>query len=51
MFVEGALFYIGDGHAPQGDSEINSTGVEISMAVEFTVRVMACKVPRRYLPK
>jgi len=37
VFVEGALFYLGDGHAIQGDGEISGTGVETSLEVEFTV--------------
>ncbi len=37
VFVEGALFHIGDGHATQGDGEISGTGTEISFDVEFTV--------------
>ena len=40
VFAEGALFFIGDGHAVQGDGEIVGSGVEISMDVEFTVRVL-----------
>ncbi len=43
VFVEGALFHIGDGHTLQGDGEISGTGVEISMEVEFTVRVIERK--------
>ncbi|MFC1466689.1 MAG: acetamidase/formamidase family protein [Candidatus Brachytrichaceae bacterium NZ_4S206] len=43
VFVEGALFHIGDGHALQGDGEISGTGIEISMDVQFTVRVIARK--------
>ena len=39
VFVPGALFHIGDGHAVQGDGEIVGTGVETSFEVEFTVRV------------
>jgi acetamidase/formamidase len=39
VFVEGALFFIGDGHALQGDGEIVGTGIEISMDVQFTVGV------------
>lgn len=39
VFAEGALFHIGDGHALQGDGEIVGTGIEISMEVQFTVRV------------
>ena len=30
VFVEGALFHLGDGHALQGDGEIVGTGIEIS---------------------
>jgi len=40
IFVEGALFHIGDGHALQGDGEIVGTGIEISFDVEFTLRVV-----------
>lgn len=39
VFVPGALFHLGDGHAVQGDGEINGTGVETSMDVEFTVEL------------
>jgi acetamidase/formamidase len=31
IFVPGALFSIGDGHAAQGDGEINVTAIETSM--------------------
>ncbi len=37
VFVPGALMYVGDGHAVQGDGEIAGTGIEISMDVQFTV--------------
>jgi acetamidase/formamidase len=37
VFVPGALFFLGDGHALQGDGEIVGTGIEISMDVRFTV--------------
>jgi acetamidase/formamidase len=40
VFVEGALFSLGDGHALQGDGEISGTGIEASFDVRFTVRVM-----------
>ena len=40
VFVEGALFYLGDGHACQGDGEISGTGIETSFAMEFTVRLV-----------
>ena len=37
--VPGALFYLGDGHACQGDGEIVGTGIETSFEIEFTVRL------------
>lgn len=37
VFVPGALFFLGDGHALQGDGEICGTGIEISMDVRFSV--------------
>jgi acetamidase/formamidase len=39
VFHTGAYFYIGDGHALQGDGEGLGNGVETSMDVQFTVRV------------
>lgn len=36
----GALFFLGDGHALQGDGEIVGTGIEISMAVRFRVDLL-----------
>ena len=35
----GALLFIGDGHALQGDGEPTGTGIETSMDVDFTVEV------------
>jgi amidase len=35
----GALLYVGDGHAAQGDGELNGNALETSMEVEFTVDV------------
>jgi acetamidase/formamidase len=43
VFVPGALLHVGDGHAIQGDGEIVGTGIEISMEVEFTVRLLKGK--------
>ena len=37
VFHPGALLFIGDGHALQGDGEPTGNGVEISMDVQFTV--------------
>lgn len=39
----GALFFLGDGHACQGDGEVVGTGVETSFEVTFTVRVLKGK--------
>ncbi|TVY08593.1 acetamidase/formamidase family protein [Paenibacillus cremeus] len=41
--AEGALFHLGDGHALQGDGEIVGTGIEISMDVRFTVKLLKGK--------
>ena len=38
--VPGALLYVGDGHAVQGDGELNGNALETSMDVEFTVDVI-----------
>jgi amidase len=38
--VPGALFYLGDGHACQGDGEIVGTGIETSFEMEVTFRVL-----------
>lgn len=37
--AEGGLFFLGDGHACQGDGEIAGTGVETSFEVEFRVEL------------
>jgi amidase len=39
----GALLYVGDGHALQGDGELNGNALETSMDVEFTVDVLSGK--------
>jgi amidase len=41
--VPGALLYLGDGHAAQGDGELNGNALETSMDVEFTVDVISKK--------
>lgn len=38
--VSGALFFLGDGHAYQGDGEIVGTGIETSFEMQFTVKVL-----------
>jgi amidase len=41
--VSGAMLYVGDGHAAQGDGELNGNALETSMDVEFTVDVIPAK--------
>jgi amidase len=41
--VPGALLYVGDGHAAQGDGELNGNALETSMDAEFTVDVIPAK--------
>src|SRR5215813_12911556 len=41
--MPGALLYVGDGHAAQGDGELNGNALETSIDVEFTVDVIAGK--------
>src|SRR5204863_7835542 len=40
VFVRGALFEIGDGHAAQGDGEVDQTAIETSLrgTLRLTVR-------------
>jgi len=40
VFSRGALLFLGDGHALQGAGELPGQGLETSMDVEFTVRVI-----------
>jgi len=44
--VPGALLYLGDAHALQGDGELNGNALETSLDVEFSVDV----IPRRRTP-
>jgi acetamidase/formamidase len=43
VFEPGALLYIGDGHAAQGDGELTGDALETSMEVEFTVDLIQGK--------
>jgi acetamidase/formamidase len=45
VFVPGALLYLGDAHAAQGDGELNGNALETSMDVEFTVDVIPGRRP------
>ncbi len=40
VFHEGAYFYFGDGHARQGEGEVNGTGLETSMDVVLRIDVI-----------
>ena len=45
VYHPGALLFVGDGHALQGDGESTGTGIETSMDVEFTVEVKKGAAP------
>lgn len=40
VFQPGALLYLGDGHAVQGDGEVTQWALETSLTVEFSVDVL-----------
>ena len=42
----GALLFLGDGHARQGEGEVVGTGLETSLDVEFTVELVKKKADR-----
>jgi acetamidase/formamidase len=43
VFQTGALLFVGDGHAAEGDGELTGDALETSMEVEFTVEVLPGK--------
>jgi len=43
VFQEGAILFVGDGHAVEGDGELNGDALETSMDVEFTVDLVRGK--------
>jgi len=43
VFQDGALLFMGDGHAAQGDGELTGDALETSMEFEFTVDVISDK--------
>ncbi|MGA2717062.1 MAG: acetamidase/formamidase family protein [Bryobacteraceae bacterium] len=43
VFEPGALFFLGDGHARQGDGEVLSSAIETSLDVEFSVDLIKRK--------
>jgi acetamidase/formamidase len=40
VFQEGAILFVGDGHALEGDGELTGDALETSMDVEFTVNLL-----------
>lgn len=43
VFEPGALLFLGDGHARQGDGEVNGSAIETSLDVEFSVDLVKKK--------
>jgi amidase len=43
VFEPGALFFLGDGHARQGDGEVLGSAIETSLDVEFSVNLIKGK--------
>jgi amidase len=43
VFEPGALFFLGDGHARQGDGEVIGSAIETSLDVEFSVDLLKGK--------
>jgi acetamidase/formamidase len=43
VYAPGALLFVGDGHAAQGDGELTGNALETSMDVEFTVDLVRGK--------
>ena len=43
VYQEGALLFVGDGHAAQGDGELTGDALETSMDVEFSVELIVGK--------
>ena len=43
VYQEDALLFVGDGHALEGDGELNGDALETSMEVEFTVDLIQGK--------
>lgn len=43
VYQDGALLFVGDGHAAQGDGELTGDALETSMDVEFSVNLISGK--------
>ncbi len=48
VFVDGALFALGDFHAAMGDGEVSATGIEIPGKVTVTLDVIKAATPLKY---
>src|SRR5581483_5344603 len=44
VFEPGALLFVGDGHARQGDGEVDGSAIETSLDVEFSVELLKKKI-------
>jgi acetamidase/formamidase len=47
VFHDGALLFMGDGHAAQGDGELTGDALETSMEFEFTFPLDGCSIHSR----
>ena len=45
VYQEGALLFVGDGHAAEGDGELNGDALEMSTDVEFTINLLPGTTP------
>lgn len=48
VFIEGALFALGDFHAAMGDGEVSATGIEVPGKATVTLDVLKTKSPLDY---
>jgi len=51
VFHDGAYFYMGDGHANQGDGEIAGNALETSLDVGFTIKLIKSEVLQLKYPR
>mgnify|MGYP001198581145 CR=1 FL=1 len=51
VYHEGAFLYLGDGHAAQGDGELNGDALETSLDFAFTVTIVKNAGPRLTYPR
>jgi amidase len=51
VFAEGALLFLGDGHAVQGDGELTGDALETSMSIEFSVQIIKKEILQLDFPR